>query len=114
MSQTEIEWTDETWNPVRGCDYVSPGCARCYAKTFAERFVGAPGHPYAQGFDLRFVPHKLAEPLTWMKAGRELDGRIYDEQPQLRRAEYPGRRETRRRRKLLRPAEPLVELRRGA
>jgi protein gp37 len=66
MSATSsIEWTDATWNPVRGCTKISPGCSRCYAETFAERFRGVPGHPYEQGFDLRLVPEKLAEPLKW-------------------------------------------------
>lgn len=60
-----IEWTDATWNPVRGCTKISPGCAHCYAWIFAERFRGVPGHPYEQGFDLRLVPEKLAEPLKW-------------------------------------------------
>jgi protein gp37 len=60
-----IEWTDATWNPVRGCTKISPGCKHCYAETFAERFRGVPGHPYEQGFDLKLVPHKLAEPLRW-------------------------------------------------
>ena len=62
---SKIEWTDATWNPVRGCSKVSPGCANCYAETFAERFRGVPGHPFEQGFDLRLVPDKLAEPLRW-------------------------------------------------
>jgi protein gp37 len=62
-----IEWTDATWNPVRGCTKVSPGCAHCYAETFAERFRGVPGHPYEQGFDLRLVPEKLTEPLRWSR-----------------------------------------------
>jgi protein gp37 len=61
-----IEWTDATWNPVRGCTKVSPGCKHCYAEVFAERFRGVPGHPYEQGFDLRIVPEKLAEPLKWL------------------------------------------------
>ncbi len=66
MSATStIEWTDATWNPVRGCTKISPGCTHCYAETFAERFRGVPGHPYEQGFDLRIVPEKLAEPLKW-------------------------------------------------
>ena len=39
----------------------------CYAETFAERFRGVPGHPYEQGFDLRLVPEKLADPLKWPK-----------------------------------------------
>jgi protein gp37 len=60
-----IEWTDATWNPVRGCTKISPGCKHCYADVFAERFRGVPGHPYEQGFDLRLVPEKLAEPLRW-------------------------------------------------
>lgn len=67
---SKIEWCDASWNPVRGCTKVSPGCARCYAETFAERFRGVPGHPYEQGFDLRLVPEKLTEPLTWKKPRR--------------------------------------------
>ncbi len=62
---SKIEWTDATWNPVRGCTKISPGCKHCYAETFAERFRGVPNHPYSQGFDLRLVPEKLAEPLRW-------------------------------------------------
>ncbi|MCL5286837.1 MAG: phage Gp37/Gp68 family protein [Acidobacteria bacterium] len=64
-SNSTIEWTDATWNPVRGCTKISPGCKNCYAETFAERFRGVKGHPYEQGFDLRLVPEKLAEPLRW-------------------------------------------------
>jgi len=62
---SSIEWTDATWNPVRGCTKVSPGCAHCYAETFSERFRGVQGHPFEQGFDLRIVPEKLDDPLTW-------------------------------------------------
>jgi len=65
-----IEWCEATWNPVRGCDKVSPGCAHCYAETFAERFRGVAGHPYEQGFDLRLVPEKLGEPQRWKKPRR--------------------------------------------
>ena len=64
-ASSSIEWTDATWNPVRGCTKITPGCAHCYAETFAERFRGVPGHPYEQGFDLRLVPEKLSEPLKW-------------------------------------------------
>ena len=67
--QSTIEWTNATWNPVRGCTKISPGCAHCYAETFAERFRGVSGHPYEQGFDLRLVPEKLAEPLRWSRSG---------------------------------------------
>ena len=62
---SHIEWTDATWNPVRGCTKISPGCKHCYAEVFAERFRGVPGHPYEQGFDPRLVPEKLGEPLKW-------------------------------------------------
>jgi protein gp37 len=62
-----IEWTDATWNPVRGCTKVSPGCKHCYAETFAERFRGVRGHPFEQGFDLRLVPEKLEQPLHWRR-----------------------------------------------
>src|SRR5580704_14490620 len=63
--RSSIEWTDATWNPVRGCTKISPGCKHCYAETFAERFRGVPGHPFEQGFDLRLIPEKLNEPLRW-------------------------------------------------
>jgi protein gp37 len=66
-ASSAIEWTNATWNPVTGCDKVSPGCAHCYAETFAERFRGVPKHPYEQGFDLRFWPERLELPLTWRK-----------------------------------------------
>lgn len=67
--RSAIEWTDATWNPVRGCTKVSPGCKHCYAETFAERFRGVPGHPFERGFDLQLVPHMLELPLHW-KTGR--------------------------------------------
>jgi protein gp37 len=62
---SKIEWTDATWNPLRGCIKISPGCKHCYAETFAERFRGVQGHPYEQGFDLRLIPEKIAEPFQW-------------------------------------------------
>jgi protein gp37 len=64
---SSIEWTEATWNPVTGCTQVSPGCAHCYAKTFAERFRGVPGHPYEFGFDLQLRPNRLEQPLLWKK-----------------------------------------------
>jgi protein gp37 len=68
--RSAIEWTDATWNPIRGCVKVSAGCKHCYAERFAERFRGVPGHPFEQGFDLRLVPEKLEEPLRWREARR--------------------------------------------
>lgn len=57
----------ETWNPVTGCDPISPGCDNCYAQVFAERWRGTPGHPYEQGFDLKLWPERLERPLQWQK-----------------------------------------------
>ncbi|MBS1813727.1 MAG: phage Gp37/Gp68 family protein [Acidobacteria bacterium] len=66
MSQlSSIEWTDATWNPVRGCTKISAGCKNCYAERFSERFRGIPGHPFEQGFDIKLIPDKLREPLRW-------------------------------------------------
>ena len=68
--QSNIEWTDATWNPVTGCTEVSPGCDHCYAKIFAERWRGIAGHPYEQGFDIRLWPERLELPLKWKKPRR--------------------------------------------
>lgn len=65
-----IEWTEATWNPVTGCTKVSPGCAHCYAETFAERFRGVLGHPYEHGFDLQLRPERLTLPSTWKRPRR--------------------------------------------
>ncbi len=64
---SHIEWTEATWNPVTGCTQISPGCANCYAKTFAERFRGVPGHPYEMGFDLTLRHDRVEQPLQWKK-----------------------------------------------
>ena len=67
---TGIEWCDATWNPVTGCTEVSPGCDHCYAKTFAERWRGTPGHYFERGFDVQLRPDKLDQPLRWRKPRR--------------------------------------------
>jgi protein gp37 len=67
---TAIEWTDQTWNPVTGCTEVSEGCDHCYARTFAERWRGVPGHAYEHGFDLQLRPERLGQPLRWVKPRR--------------------------------------------
>lgn len=69
-ADSKIEWTDATWNPVRGCTKISPGCKHCYAETFAERWRGIPGHAYERGFDPRFAPDQLDAPLRWRKPRR--------------------------------------------
>ncbi len=84
MSRTTgIEWTDATWNPIRGCSRVSEGCRNCYAETVANRFCG-PGSPYEGvvqiGADgkgngkwngqIKFVEKHLLDPLKWKKPQR--------------------------------------------
>ncbi len=65
--RSAIEWTEATWNPITGCSKVSPGCAHCYAETFAERWRGVPQHPYEHGFDLQRWPKRLDQPLRWRR-----------------------------------------------
>lgn len=71
---TAIEWTDETWNPVTGCDRVSPGCDHCYALTLAKRLKGMGQAKYQRdgdprtsgpGFGLTVHPDDLDRPLRW-------------------------------------------------
>lgn len=62
-----IEWTESTWNPVTGCNKVSPGCKYCYAERMAER-LQAMGQPnYKHGFKLTVKPKMLELPLQWKK-----------------------------------------------
>ena len=65
--RSAIEWTEATWNPVTGCTRISPGCAHCYARAFAERFRGVAGHPYEMGFDISLRPERLEQPLAWKR-----------------------------------------------
>ena len=66
-TNTEIEWTDATWNPVTGCTKISAGCDNCYAARFSERFRGVLGHPFESGFDLQLRPDRLEQPLSWRR-----------------------------------------------
>lgn len=65
--KTKIEWATHTWNPVTGCTQISPGCANCYALTFAERWRGVRGHHFEYGFDVTLRPEMLAIPMRWVK-----------------------------------------------
>lgn len=60
-----IEWTEATWNPVTGCDKVSPGCAHCYAERMARRLQAMRQRNYARGFEVTLQPQMLQLPLTW-------------------------------------------------
>lgn len=75
--KTGIEWTDATWNPIRGCSRVSEGCRNCYAESVANRFKGE-GQPYegliAKGGqwngNIKFASHLLDQPLRWTRPRR--------------------------------------------
>lgn len=58
MNNTAIEWTDLTWNPIEGCDKISPGCKFCYAATMWKRFNGK--RPFS---DVKERPDRLKQPL---------------------------------------------------
>lgn len=69
-TDTQIEWTDATWNPVTGCTKITLGCDNCYAERFAERFRGVPGHPFEFGFDLKLRQDRISQPVQWRKPRR--------------------------------------------
>jgi len=62
---SSIEWTQATWNPLTGCNKISPGCKHCYAERLAGRLklMGQPN--YANGFKLTLHEESLAIPLRW-------------------------------------------------
>jgi protein gp37 len=62
-----IEWTESTWNPVTGCDKISPGCKHCYAERMAERLQAMGQANYRNGFELTLQPKMLELPLGWKK-----------------------------------------------
>jgi protein gp37 len=81
MSQnSSIEWTEKTWNPIRGCSPVSPGCAHCYAESIARRFSGE-AMPFEDVITdgrwngrMKLLDHHAGDPLTaplrWKKPCR--------------------------------------------
>jgi protein gp37 len=69
-SNSPIEWTEATWNPVTGCDKISPGCAHCYAERMARRLQAMRQRNYARGFELTLQPHMLDLPLHWKHSKR--------------------------------------------
>src|SRR5690242_16826593 len=79
-ANSTIEWTDATWNPVRGCTRVSEGCRNCYAEVMAARFSkpGQWGHDFAEMRNgeprwtgkLDLIESQLPLPLKWKKPRR--------------------------------------------
>ena len=66
-TQSTIEWTEATWNPVTGCTKISPGCKHCYAERMAYRLKAMGQRNYANGFELTLHEHMLEKPLSWRK-----------------------------------------------
>src|SRR5437867_4384442 len=78
---TGIEWTDASWNPIRGCSRVSEGCRHCYAEAVAARFSGegqpyyglarrrSNGEPHWTGM-VRVVEEHMDDPLRWRRPRR--------------------------------------------
>jgi protein gp37 len=66
-ANSAIEWTEATWNPVTGCDKISPGCKHCYAERMAGRLKAMGQQNYRNGFELTLQEHALRLPLSWKK-----------------------------------------------
>lgn len=66
-TQSGIEWTEATWNPLTGCTKVSPGCKHCYAERLSKRLQAMGQANYANGFKLTLHEHMLERPLHWAK-----------------------------------------------
>lgn len=67
MAASKIEWTDATWNPVTGCNKISPGCKRCYAERLSKRLKATGMAKYRNGFAVTLHPDTLDIPLRWRK-----------------------------------------------
>ena len=67
MSASKIEWTDVTWNPVTGCNKISPGCKHCYAERMAGRLQAMKVEKYKNGFAVSLHHDALDLPLRWRK-----------------------------------------------
>ena len=63
--QSSIEWTESTWNPVTGCNKISPGCKNCYAERLASRLQAMGSHRYRNGFDVTLQEDIVDLPLRW-------------------------------------------------
>jgi protein gp37 len=66
-TNSSIEWTDTTWNPLTGCTKFSPGCKNCYAERMSRRLKAMGQVNYANGFQLTLHEEMLERPLSWRK-----------------------------------------------
>jgi len=66
-TKSQIEWTEQTWNPTTGCTKVSAGCKHCYAEVMAKRLKAMGANGYQNGFDLSLLPERLNQPIKRKK-----------------------------------------------
>lgn len=66
-TSSNIEWTEQTWNPTTGCTKISSGCKHCYAETMAKRLQAMRANGYDNGFKLSVLPERLSQPLKRKK-----------------------------------------------
>jgi len=66
-TKSSIEWTESTWNPITGCNKISPGCKNCYAERMSKRLKAMGSANYENGFNLALHEHVLELPLKWKK-----------------------------------------------
>jgi DNA repair photolyase len=78
---SKIEWTDATWNPLRGCTKISPGCKHCYAETFAERFRGVNGIRTSRA-SISALSHINTAPRIFADRGFSAGGRSLSYEPE--------------------------------
>jgi protein gp37 len=64
-AKSSIEWTESTWNPLTGCNKISPGCKFCYAERMAKRLKAMGQSNYRNGFELTLQEHALEVPVRW-------------------------------------------------
>ena len=67
-TRSNIEWTEQTWNPVTGCTKVSQGCKHCYAERMAHRLEAMGSDRYRNGFNVTLHPDLLDVPRQWRQA----------------------------------------------
>jgi len=67
-TESKIEWTEQTWNPVTGCTKISPGCKYCYAEKMSHRLQAMGASGYENAFELTLQPQRLNQPLGRKKA----------------------------------------------
>lgn len=68
MAESNIEWTEMTWNPTTGCTKISAGCKFCYAETMSKRLHAMRVEKYKKIFKLKIHPSELETPYHWKKS----------------------------------------------